>query len=219
MKLKSSHTTRKGRKGIKLLITTLTIALATALLILGVHLGTKGLRIVGITVIPKPSVLKFSQPGQQSGQQRTAHPRLGLHAGGATEMLNHIFLYEAVITRPVDGDSIYVDLDMGRNIWAKNVELRLAGINAPEKKGATLDAGLAAEAFLNSILPTGRKVDIAEVEYHEFEKFGRDLCVIYLTAPKAIDWDGANLTALMPGSVNQQMIDNGHAVYYNPDHL
>lgn len=134
-------------------------------------------------------------------------------------MIERIWIYEARVVKAVDGDTTLMDIDQGRNVWARNTYVRYAGINAPEMHGAEAEAGEAALEHLMSLIEVGQKVWLAEIEYHETEKYGRDLAVVYTEAPASLLWAGANLEALMPGSVNQAMIDSGHAVPYNPTNL
>lgn len=131
--------------------------------------------------------------------------------------MSRIWIYEATLDRPVDGDTIVVDIDQGMNHWSRNQYVRLAGINAPEVHGDTKPAGDAATAYLEGLIGgNGAQLWLATIEYHEFEKYGRVLAVVYTAAPASIPWAAATLVDLMPGSVNQAMIDSGNAVVYNP---
>lgn len=127
-----------------------------------------------------------------------------------------IWIYEATIVRHVDGDTTVMDIDQGMNHWSRNQYVRYAGINAPEKHGATLAAGQAAEAFLEVLIPVGANVWLATVAYDEFEKYGRVLAVVYAKPPLGIAWSDGTIEDLLPGSVNEAMLDSGNAVPYNP---
>ena len=52
------------------------------------------------------------------------------------------------VTRVVDGDTIYGDIDLGFNFGARKMEFRLAEVNTPEIKGANRTAGLAAKEYV-----------------------------------------------------------------------
>lgn len=132
--------------------------------------------------------------------------------------MSRIWIYEAQIVRPVDGDTTVMDIDQGMNHWARNQYVRYAGINAPEVEGPTKDAGLAAKAYLTGLLTAGQAW-LATLEYHEFEKYGRILAVVYTAPPTALNWADAQLADLLPGSVNQEMLDSDHAVAYDPSGL
>ena len=66
-----------------------------------------------------------------------------------TEFLYH---YKITVTKVVDGDTIYGDVDLGFNVKAKKMEFRLAEVNTPETKGETRTAGLASKKFVEDVL-------------------------------------------------------------------
>lgn len=132
-------------------------------------------------------------------------------------MSSRVWIYEADLIRVVDGDTIVCDIDQGMNHWARNQYVRFAGINAPEVSGPTKPAGDAATAFLKTLLDS--KLWLATLEYHEFEKYGRVLAVVFNAPPVSIAWGTATIAALLPLSVNQAMLDSGNAVAYDPTGL
>ena len=105
--------------------------------------------------------------------------------------------------RVIDGDTISVEgpgieLGFGMNYLGskgKGVKCRFMGINTPEKHGETKAAGLAAKARLIEIIEDG---EIVILQSFGVGKFGRCL--------SRLEVDGVD--------VNQQMIDEGHAVPY-----
>ncbi len=101
------------------------------------------------------------------------------------------WVYEGIVTRIYDADTITVDLDMGLRIWQKGISVRLAGLNAPE---LNTPEGQVARNAVQQLLPLGTTVGIIS---HKFEKYGRLLGVIILE-------DG--------GSLNAWLLDNGYAV-------
>ena len=114
-------------------------------------------------------------------------------------MTSPVTLYEyAGIVRSVyDGDTLRIDVDLGFGIWRFNESLRLLGINAPEMRGATLDAGKRSrDALRERVL--GRTVTFISVK-DEQEKYGRYLAVVY-------DPDGV--------CVNEWLVQQGLAVPY-----
>lgn len=137
----------------------------------------------------------------------------------ADAKVERIWIYECYLGRGVDGDTTVMDFDQGMNHWSHNQYVRYAGINAPEVEGETKAAGDAATAYLWSLIADVDKLYVATIEYHEFEKYGRVLGVVYTAAPTSIPWAGATLADLLPGSVNQEMLDSGNAVPYNPSNL
>lgn len=56
----------------------------------------------------------------------------------------------ATLIRVIDGDTIVVNLDLGHRLKWDDKEIRLLGLNCPEKKGKTRNAGLKAEAFTHN---------------------------------------------------------------------
>lgn len=109
-------------------------------------------------------------------------------------MKPYLYIYSAEVVRIYDGDTIWVDLDLGLGIWMKNQPLRLWGINTPELRGAEREAGLAARDWLKARLDG---VDLV-VRTHKDQqgKYGR--------------W----LAELFDGSVNLNLalVITGHAV-------
>lgn len=55
----------------------------------------------------------------------------------------------AEVVRVVDGDTIYVDLDLGFGV-TKHAKVRLIGIDTPELRGRGKEKGLAARDFVDS---------------------------------------------------------------------
>jgi len=97
------------------------------------------------------------------------------------------------VRRVIDGDTVDVTLDLGFTVFSE-VRLRLFGINAPEAKGATKAAGLAAANQLRQLIPVGSDVRIETLKCTE--KYGRWLAKVYV----GVD------------CVNEQMVAGGFAV-------
>lgn len=109
-----------------------------------------------------------------------------------------MFEYTATVVQVIDGDTVDVSIDLGFSIQ-HILRLRLYGINTPETRTKNQDEkakGLAAKTRLKELVE-GKTVKI-KTEKDETEKYGRYLAVIYL-----------NNT-----SVNEQLINEGHAVAY-----
>lgn len=100
----------------------------------------------------------------------------------------------ATIVAIHDGDTITVQIDYGFSLKQTHI-LRLYGINAPE---LATQAGKDALAFLLTLIKVDDVVDLRTQKDHR-EKFGRVLATIF-----AGDVNGV--------SVNQRMVDSGHAV-------
>lgn len=109
-----------------------------------------------------------------------------------------MFEYRARVLDVYDGDTCTVLVDLGFRCSVE-VKVRLLGINAPELRGDTKDAGVAARDYLAGLI-LGRDVFL-KTEKDKQEKYGRWLGVIYLRLDDN-------------KSVNQKMIDDGYGVAY-----
>jgi len=108
--------------------------------------------------------------------------------------------YRARIITHVDADTSRVTVDMGFDVNVK-MTIRWQGINAPEI--STVE-GKAALAWLTSHLEPG-EMCILQTVRDKREKFGRYLGSFYALDTYA---DGVR-------SLNQMMIEDGHAVPYD----
>lgn len=107
-------------------------------------------------------------------------------------------LYECVIERVIDGDTVVVDIDLGFDVWLKREAIRLSGIDAPEVRTKDLDEkkrGLAAKEFLENLLPPGSKQVLISESFNR-GKYGRIVG----------DLRGSNTN-----SVVLALLENGHA--------
>ena len=82
-----------------------------------------------------------------------------------------MYVYEAKITRVVDGDTVIADINLGFNVVLHDVSLRLLGINAPEMKGETIDEGKRSCARLEEL--TRGKAVVLKTHKDKREKYGR----------------------------------------------
>ena len=130
-----------------------------------------------------------------------------------TASLEHLYWYKATVIEVTDGDTVHVLLDHGDNTFRKRY-LRFYGINTPESAGAEKEArGSAAKAFVADLLKGGDTLLIHTFRtsknrsYDKSEKFGRLLADIWKVDVEA--W------AVLEPSVNQQLIDAGHALPYD----
>jgi micrococcal nuclease len=91
-----------------------------------------------------------------------------------TEFLYH---YKITVTKVVDGDTIYGDVDLGFNVSAKKMEFRLAEVNTPEIKGENRTAGLASKKFVEDTLLNKEVCVLTKKDSKE--KYGRYLAWVY----------------------------------------
>lgn len=107
-----------------------------------------------------------------------------------------MFEYLAAVERIIDGDTLVARLDLGCHVSVVQ-PLRLLGINTPERKDKV--AWAAAGKFLGSLCYGHEKLIVRTVK-DSTEKYGRYLAVLFAGDD--------------PVSVNQKMVDAGHAVPY-----
>ena len=110
--------------------------------------------------------------------------------------------YVKKVTKIVDGDTIDVDIDLGFDISFSS-RVRLAGIDTPESRTADKmekALGLEAKEYLKKSIDAAKTVVIKTEKMDSSEKYGRILGWVFL--------DGSET------SVNQKMIDDGHAWGY-----
>jgi endonuclease YncB( thermonuclease family) len=109
-----------------------------------------------------------------------------------------MYEYHAVIRSIYDADTCRADIDLGFGIWTANQSIRLYGIDAPE---LGTPEGRVARDYLRTLMPVGSTV-LLRTHKDEAEKYGRWLGQIWLH-------DGDVL------SINQQLVDTGHAKPYD----
>jgi micrococcal nuclease len=83
------------------------------------------------------------------------------------------YKYKAFVTGVYDGDTITVDIDLGMNMWKKNVKLRLARIDTPEMRGVEKIAGKQVRDYVR-VLILGQEVVIETIK-DKTGKYGRYL--------------------------------------------
>ena len=106
-----------------------------------------------------------------------------------------MFEYAAEVVSVYDGDTIRMDVDLGMNIWLRNVSVRVNGIDAPE---LTTEAGKVARNFAKTLLKPKTKV-VIKTTRDKKEKYGRYLAEITLPSGE---------------SFSASMVAAGHAKTY-----
>lgn len=110
-----------------------------------------------------------------------------------------MYRYKVYVTRVVDGDTVDVDIDLGFGMIYKKQRVRMMGIDTPESRTRDLEEkfyGKKSKAHLKTILSEGN----VQLKSHDKGKFGRILGELFIGDSSY--------------SVNQQMIDEYHAVPY-----
>jgi micrococcal nuclease len=109
-----------------------------------------------------------------------------------------MYEYAAKLNRVVDGDTVDLDVDLGFTVWVR-IRVRLARIDAPEKRGEEREEGKASTEALTAFLETSMGLVLVS---RKSGKYGR--------------WIG-EISALLPGgvvNVSDWMVENGWADYY-----
>tara|TARA_Y100000996_G_C22158120_1_gene493356 strand:- start:56 stop:421 length:366 start_codon:yes stop_codon:yes gene_type:complete len=117
-----------------------------------------------------------------------------------------VYEYRVIIDRWVDGDTVDVDIDLGFGVWLKDQRVRLAGINTPESRTRDLEEkarGKAAHEFARKFAPEGEEAKLVCKSYDSKGKFGRILGEIW------------SVKQYSDQSVNQYLLENGHATVYH----
>lgn len=107
-----------------------------------------------------------------------------------------VWIYPRVVVVNVhDGDTIAVDIDYGRDTWARNAAVRLFGIAARELRAP---GGKEARDHLAALLPVGT---VTRVDSYGWDKYGGRI--------DALVWlpDGS--------SVQSRMISDGYAAAWD----
>jgi len=117
------------------------------------------------------------------------------------------FVYNAVVTRVVDGDTVDVDIDLGFSVILKKQRIRLLGVDTPEKR--TRDPiekqfGYLATGIVESFCPVGKKI-LVETQLDGTGKYGRILGILWVDC---IVGEGEQI------NLNDFLIENHYAVAY-----
>ena len=110
-----------------------------------------------------------------------------------------MYRYKVSVVKVVDGDTIDVDIDLGFGMSYKKQRVRMLGIDTPESRTRDLvekKFGKASKKHLKDILEQGG----IQLVSHDKGKFGRILGELFIGDSSY--------------SINQQMIDEHHAVAY-----
>ena len=121
-----------------------------------------------------------------------------------------MYQYKAQVRQVIDADTIDVLIDLGFGVHTMQ-RLRLYGIDAPEMR---TEAGKVAKEYVKSVLLGADASMFVYVRTlkDKKDKYGRKLAVLYFDpVSMADDRDESNI-GVMGMSLNQQIVNNGHAV-------
>lgn len=115
-----------------------------------------------------------------------------------------MFQYAATVLRVIDGDTIDVKVDLGFRVLFET-QVRFKGLNAPETRGPSREAGLKTKAYVAEAIPPGTLIII---NTYKVEKYGRYLAeVLYMPGAKTRDE-----VAQTGRNLNRELLDQGLAV-------
>lgn len=107
-----------------------------------------------------------------------------------------------------DGDTVKLEVELGFHASMKKMKFRLFGMDTPELRGGTDETKAAARAARDRLRELIVEQDLMiqtfrTKDYDKKGKYGRWLCIIWLMTESLAIWEQ---------SINQQLIDEGHAV-------
>ena len=135
-----------------------------------------------------------------------------------------LYLYKCKVLQVIDGDTISLDIDLGRGIHAQDTDRghRLWGINAPEIRTV---AGKLSKQGLESLLGmdfNGRFPNqffvytVQRDKNDKRDKYGRYLAVLFDHQPSDTEIAGiveaVKAESLVPLSLNTKLVESGLAV-------
>lgn len=90
----------------------------------------------------------------------------------------HLYQYRCSSLRTIDGDTAILDIDLGLHVHIQRTA-RLLGINAPEIKGATREAGERSKRRLAELIDSAGDELCCRTELDHSDRWGRILVVLY----------------------------------------
>jgi len=115
------------------------------------------------------------------------------------------YVYKAYVRSVYDGDTITVDIDVGFGITLTSQKIRLRGIDTPEVRGESREAGLVSRDYLRNLIQ-GKWI-LLKTEKDKKGKYGRWIGTIYLSITNKED-----KTEVI--NVNDRLIVEGLAKVY-----
>lgn len=109
----------------------------------------------------------------------------------------HLYRYAADVVKVYDGDTITVNLDLGFGFVMHGQNIRLWGIDTPERRGAEKPLGDEVGRYVRAMLLDQRIV--VRTELDKTGKFGRLLGTVFVE--REGDWF----------CVNEHLVDTGRA--------
>ncbi len=98
-----------------------------------------------------------------------------------------MYQYRAIVRRVYDGDTIWLDVDLGMETWLTNQVIRLHDVWAPEVRGPERPIGLTIRDALRERLPIGKTVTI-DTHKDSRGKYGRWIADIHDDDGSVNEW-------------------------------
>ncbi len=114
-----------------------------------------------------------------------------------------MYTYKATVVRIVDGDTIYVDVDLGFYL-RQTMKVRLKGLNTPEIRGPERPEGLKSKHFVEEKLADCPAVVI---KTNKIGKYGRYIADVWFLAGS----DDPHTILEQGQSLNKLLLDKGLA--------
>ena len=114
------------------------------------------------------------------------------------------FVYNAILDRVIDGDTIDVTLDLGFDVMLHKQRVRLAGIDTPESRTRNLEEkalGLKAKERLTELCVGSFKIQsLGKGKYGRilgipFTEDGKSICELLIKEGHAVEYWGGTKTA------------------------
>ena len=114
------------------------------------------------------------------------------------------FVYNAILDRVIDGDTIDVTLDLGFDVMLHKQRVRLAGIDRPESRTRNLEEkalGLKAKERLTELCVGSFKIQsLGKGKYGRilgipFTEDGKSICELLIEEGHAVEYWGGTKTA------------------------
>lgn len=114
-----------------------------------------------------------------------------------------MYEYRAKVISVYDADTFRVDIDLGFGVWLKNQSVRWYKIDAWEIRGEEHDKGILGRDRVRELVLD--QYVILKTYKDSKGKYGRWLAEVYYDDESPKEWEY---------SINQQMINEGHAEPY-----
>ncbi len=119
-----------------------------------------------------------------------------------------LYTYQAFVERVIDGDTLKVRLDLGFDVWAKQI-LRLRGIDCPEMD---TKEGTAAKAFVQSYIKEASRLIIRSSKSDKYDRYLADVFIPNDTTERRLSNTSEGVSDQREDVyLNNLLLENGYA--------